>query len=221
MSLESKKCLEQHYNNKKSVHRITKLLRGLQNTVSKACWGLPQTAACARSLWRSWAPPSGDSWRRAASRCIAALLTLDLRSLCRPVGTHRAITQAIRLTVNHMEVVPQPCQMQGGCHWENTVGNGFKSPVWVRVQATARSNHDKSSVTLQPPCCPPSIFVTSCKPVKVPQSASAASSDAQIKPTLSLIIKTQTSNFQSLVLSFTKMHVCRADAWLRRRSDEK
>lgn len=129
--------------------------------------GVRQTAASARRLGKDL---GSTKWTLANVCCIAALLTLDLRTLCWPVGTHRAITQAARLNVNHAEAAAQACQTRGGCHWENTVGNSFKSPDWTRVQMTARPNHDKSPVTLQSPSCPPSIFVTSSKPVKVPRS---------------------------------------------------
>lgn len=161
----------------KSVHRIPKLLGGVENPADGARWG-PETAACAPQARKVL---GSTKWTLAKARRLAALLMLDLRRLrCWPVGTQRAITLATRLTVNHAEAVPQPCHTQGGCHWENTEGNSFKSPDWARLQTTGRTNHDKSSVTLQPPCCPPSIFVTSSKAVKVLQAEFTVCRDAQI-----------------------------------------
>lgn len=143
---------------------------------NEACWALPETAACAGRLGKLL---GSTKWTLATARRIAALLRLDFRWLCWPVGTQRAITQATRLTVNHGKPLLSRVRRGVGVT-ENTGGNGFKSPDWARVQSTARPNHDKSSVTLQPPCCPPSIFVTSSKPVKVPQSGFTAFGDARI-----------------------------------------
>lgn len=122
-----KKALEQLLNNnnkkqekkkqktKPSVHRIIKLPGGVENPADGARWG-PETAACAPQARKVL---GSTKWTQAKARCRAALLVLDLRSLrCWPVGTHRAITQATRLTVNHAEAVPQPRHTQGGCHCE-------------------------------------------------------------------------------------------------------
>lgn len=121
---------------------------------------------------RSWAPPSGHLQTRAASPPSWCWI------YTRCAGLSGRTEQSLKLPV--LLSIPRKCQTRGGCHWENTVGNSFKSSDWAQVQTTARPNHDKSSVTLQPPCCPPSIFVTSSKAVKVPQSGFRVSRDAQI-----------------------------------------
>lgn len=54
-----------------SVHRITKLLRGFQN-MSKACWGLPKTAASGARLWEGLGLHQVEVCTAAASWCINA-----------------------------------------------------------------------------------------------------------------------------------------------------
>lgn len=112
--------------------------------------------------------------------------TPDLRWL-RP-----AITQAIRLPVNHAEVVPSGVSGAG-------VGgeNSFKSPTLGVSQSPPPppSNHDKSSVTSRPPGCPPSIFVTSLKPVKVSQSGFTACRGAQMQAPQQSAMKAPTPPF--------------------------
>lgn len=107
---------------------------------------VPETAACACTLRKVL---GSTKWRLVNGPCITPHRRPPRSSRCCAVlsgHTEQSLKLSVLLSIN-AEVVPQPCQTPGGCQAENTVGNSFKSLVWVRVQTTARTNHDKSCVT--------------------------------------------------------------------------
>lgn len=99
-------------------------------TADKAFWALPQTAACAHRLGKLLGSTKRTVWE---VRRIAALPRPDRRRLCWPVGTHRAITQATRLPVNHGKPL-LGCVRRGVGAAGNTGGSGFKSPDWAEYK---------------------------------------------------------------------------------------
>lgn len=147
-----------------SVHCITKLLRGFQN-MSKACWGLPKTAARAGRLWEGLGLHQVDVCAAAASWCINAphaRFTLSVLGLSIPASNHWSYSSC---QSHHTTLVHGECFAATKILHLPAVNHVAGWAVEVRM--ITQTNHDTRFMTLQPPHlippirCPLSIFAYS------------------------------------------------------------
>lgn len=147
-----------------SVHCITKLLRGFQN-MSKACWGLPKTAAMAGRLWEGLGLHQVDVCAAAASWCINAphaRFTLSVLGLSIPASNHWSYSSC---QSHHTTLVHGECFAATKILHLPAVNHVAGWAVEVRM--ITQTNHDTRFMTLQPPHlippirCPLSIFAYS------------------------------------------------------------
>ncbi len=129
-----------------SVHCITKLLRGFQ-TMSKACWGLPETAASERHTREGLGLHQVEVCTGAASWCINAPRAGFI--LCSPINTGEQSlkhlncqSKATSLCKSHVcwvlvgrKILHFP---RKSCYQKNSVGDKMIS----------KSNHGTSFMTL-------------------------------------------------------------------------